>query len=169
VTANPSAREGIARRPVRLAVCGAAEADAELQSVAGRLGRAIASAGAVLVCGGLGGVMEAAARGAYETGGLTMGVLPGPDASSANDWIALPLPTGMGEARNTLVVRFADAVIAVGGGWGTLSEIAFARKIGIPVVLLGTSPAGGMGLESATDPAEAVGLALRLSGREPRS
>lgn len=156
----------IARQPVRLAICGAGEADADLVSLGEELGRAVAMAGAVLVCGGLGGVMEAAARGAHRAGGLTIGVLPGKDASSANDWIALPLATGMGEARNTLVVRFADAVIAVGGSWGTLSEIALARKIGIPVVLLGPSPATGMGLESVADPYDAVDRAHKLASRE---
>lgn len=147
-------------RPVRLAVCGAGECDSGLAAVAERLGREIAEAGAVLVCGGLGGVMEAASRGAAEAGGLTLGVLPGPDASAANRWIRIPLPTGMGELRNGLVVRFADAVIAVGGEWGTLSEIALARKMGIPVVLLGPGPADAMGLETAGDPAAAVRAAL---------
>ena len=151
-------------RPVRLAVCGAGEAEGGLESLAHGLGVAVAAAGAVLICGGLGGVMAAAARGASEAGGLTLGVLPGTDPGSANPWIALPLPTGMGEARNTLVVRFADAVIAVGGGWGTLSEIALARKIGIPVVLLGPGPAAGMGLVTSDDPADAVQRALQLAG-----
>lgn len=159
----------IDRRPLRLAVCGAGEADADLVSLAEELGRAVATAGAVLVCGGLGGVMEAAARGAHSAGGLTIGVLPGTEASTANDWIALPLATGMGEARNTLVVRFADAVIAVGGSWGTLSEIALARKIGIPVVLLGPGPASGMGLESVDDPYDAVDRAQKLARRGPHS
>lgn len=147
-------------RPVRLAVCGAGQAVDDLVDIAERLGREIAEAGAVMVCGGLGGVMEAAARGAAEAGGLTIGILPGRDASAANRWIRIPLPTGMGEMRNALVVRFADAVIAVGGEWGTLSEIALARKIGIPVVLLGPGPADGMGLETAGDPAAAVRAAL---------
>lgn len=149
-------------RPVRLAVCGAGVANGDAAELAERLGREIAAAGAVLVCGGLGGVMEAAARGAAEHGGLTLGVLPGRAADSANPWIRIPLPTGMGEMRNALVVRFADAVIAVAGEWGTLSEIALARKMGIPVVLLGPGPAEGMGLETVGDAAAAVRTALDL-------
>lgn len=151
-------------RPVRLAVCGAGVADAALAGLAERLGAEIAANDAILICGGLGGVMEAAARGALRVGGLTIGVLPGRDAGTANEWIRIPLPTGMGEARNALVVRFADAVIAVGGEWGTLSEIALARKMGIPVVLLGPGPADGMGLETAGDPAAAVLAALSAIG-----
>ena len=147
-------------RAVRIAVCGAGVADDGLIGVAERLGRAIAEAGAILICGGLGGVMEGAARGAAEGGGLTIGVLPGTDASAANRWIRIPLPSGMGEMRNALVVRFADAVIAVGGEWGTLSEIALARKMEIPVVLLGPGPADRMGLETTGDPAAAVRAAL---------
>ncbi|MCI0432189.1 MAG: TIGR00725 family protein [Gemmatimonadetes bacterium] len=148
---------------VRIAVCGASRADAELAALAENVGRDIAAAGAVLVCGGLGGVMEAAARGARQAGGLTIGVLPGTDSSEANSWITLPLPTGMGEARNVLVVRFADAVIAVGGEWGTLSEIAFAARIGTPVVLLRHELAPGLPLERATSAADAVARALALA------
>jgi hypothetical protein len=148
-------------RPIRLAVCGAGIADAALSRLAEELGREIAQVGAVLVCGGLGGVMEAAARGANAAGGLTIGVLPGATAAGANPWIMLPLPTGMGEARNTLVVRFADAAIAVGGEWGTLSEIALAMKIGVPVILLAPALASGLDIETAADPADAVRRALR--------
>jgi uncharacterized protein (TIGR00725 family) len=154
-------------RPVRIAVCGAGVADDELADRAERLGRAIASVGAVLVCGGLGGVMEAAARGSAQAGGLTVGVLPGRDGADANVWIRIPLPTGMGEIRNALVVRFADVVIAVGGEWGTLSEIALARKMGIPVVLMGPGPADGMGLETSDDADAAVRLALDRVHRRP--
>jgi hypothetical protein len=147
-------------RSVRVAVCGAGVADGALATLAEAVGREIAQAGAILVCGGLSGVMEAAARGAAEAGGLTIGVLPGTSATAANRWISIPLPTGMGEMRNALVVRFADAVIALDGKWGTLSEIALARKIGVPVVLLGPGPADGMGIETAGDPAAAVRAAL---------
>lgn len=162
----PTYDDGMAHRPIRLAVCGAAESNPGLTAAAMLLGRAIARSGAALICGGLGGVMEAAARGAHGAGGITIGVLPGNDASAANSWITLPLPTGLGEARNALVVRFADAVIAVGGGWGTLSEIALARKMNVPVVLLGTSPAAGMGIESASNADDAVRRALALAARE---
>jgi len=147
-------------------VCGASEADELLDHIAEEVGRAIAEAEAVLVCGGLGGVMEAAARGASRAGGLTLGVLPGTAGAAANPWIRVPLPTGMGEARNALVVRFADAVIAVGGGWGTLSEIALAHKMGVPVISLGPGPADGMDLETVADPGDAVRLALERVGEQ---
>jgi uncharacterized protein (TIGR00725 family) len=94
------------------------------------VGRELGSRGAVLVCGGLGGVMEAACRGAKAAGGTTLGILPGTARSAANEFVDVAIPTGLGEARNALVVRAADAVIAVGGGYGTLSEIALALKAG---------------------------------------
>ncbi|MGH7552294.1 MAG: TIGR00725 family protein [Longimicrobiales bacterium] len=150
-------------RPVRIAVCGAGDESIDTSGLAEEVGREIAHAGAVLVCGGLGGVMKAAARGAASAGGLTIGVLPGRHTSEANSWITLPLPTGMGEGRNILVVRFADAVIAIGGEWGTLSEVALARKIGVPVVLLAPTLAADLGLEEATTPAEAVRAALQAA------
>lgn len=152
-----------AERPQRIAVCGAGQADAALATVAEAVGGAIARAGAILVCGGLGGVMEAAARGATAQGGLTVGVLPGAASQAANPYIAVPLPTGMGEARNALVVRFAEAVIAIGGGWGTLSEVALATKMGIPVILLAPGLTGGLGLETADTPEEAVRRALHAA------
>jgi uncharacterized protein (TIGR00725 family) len=92
----------------------------------------------VLVCGGLGGVMEAACRGAKDAGGTTIGILPGADRAAANPFVDVAIATGLGEARNALVVRAADAAIAVGGGYGTLSEIALALKAGKPVVGIGT-------------------------------
>ncbi len=150
-----------AGRALRIAVCGAGAADAETLALALELGGELARAGAVLVCGGRAGVMEAAARGACEAGGQTVGVLPGAGAQEANPWITLPLPTGMGEARNALVVRFAEAVIALGGEWGTLSEIALAAKIGVPVILLRPTLASALPLEVATDPADAVRRAIR--------
>ncbi len=110
---------------------GAAEpADADRAEA---VGAAVAEAGAVLVCGGLGGVMEAACRGAITAGGLTVGLLPGDDRGAANRWVEVAIPTGLGEARNVLVVRAAEAIIAIGGGWGTLSEIALALRAGKPV------------------------------------
>lgn len=149
--------------PLRIAVCGAGSPDPALERIAEAVGVRIAHAGAVLVCGGLAGVMEAAARGASTAGGLTVGVLPGTDAAAANAWITLPLPTGVGEARNALIVRFAEAVIAVGGEWGTLSEIALAKRTGVPVVLLAPTLAAQLGLETASDPDEAVRMALALA------
>jgi uncharacterized protein (TIGR00725 family) len=105
----------------------------------------------VVVCGGLGGVMEAACRGAREAGGLTVGILPGADRAAANPFVEVAIPSGLGEARNALVVRAADALIAVGGGYGSLSEIALALKAGKRVVGLdswdieGVIPAGDPG------------------------
>ena len=98
----------------------------------------MAESGAVLVCGGRGGVMEAACRGAKAAGGLTIGILPGVDRGGANAFVDVPIVTGMGEARNAIVARTAQAVIAIGGSYGTLSEIAFALRFGVPVVGLGT-------------------------------
>ena len=103
-----------------------------------RVGAAIAAAGAVLVCGGLGGVMEAASRGAARAGGVVIGLLPGVDRADANRWVTIPIVTGMDQARNVILVRSCDAVIAVGGMYGTLSEIALALKLGRPVIGLGT-------------------------------
>jgi uncharacterized protein (TIGR00725 family) len=123
---------------VRIGVVGSGEPDLETDRVAERIGAAIARAGVVLVCGGLGGVMAAACRGAVESGGVTIGLLPGDDPSAANPWVTIPIATGLGEVRNMLVVRAADALVAVGGEYGTLSEIAFALKIGRPVVGVAT-------------------------------
>lgn len=153
---------------VRVAVCGAGStSDAELLSLAEEVGARLADAGAVVVCGGLGGVMEAAARGAAGRGGFSVGVLPGSDATAANPCITLPLATGMGEMRNMLVVRFADAVIAVGGAWGTLSEVALAMTIGRPVVLLRPTHALGTAIPTADTAADAVRFAL-AAARELR-
>ncbi|HEX8119747.1 MAG TPA: TIGR00725 family protein [Solirubrobacteraceae bacterium] len=102
------------------------------------VGRLVAERGAVVVTGGLGGVMADASRGAAGAGGLVVGLLPGLDRSAANDWVTVAVPTGLGELRNGLVVRAADAVVAVGGGYGTLSEIALALKAGKPVVGIGS-------------------------------
>ena len=151
------------KRPLRIAVCGSGERNVAADAMAEEVGRLIARSEAVLLCGGLRGTMEAAARGCAESGGITIGVLPGQDASAANDYITLPLATGMGEARNTILVRSADAVIAIGGEWGTLSEIAFARKIGRPVILLESKIAANLELPTATSPEEAVQLALEAA------
>jgi uncharacterized protein (TIGR00725 family) len=125
---------------------------------AAEVGRLIAERGAVLVCGGRGGAMEAACRGAKEVGGLTVGILPGPDRSEANPFVDVVLPTGLGEARNALVVGAADAVIAIGGGYGTLSEIALALKAGKRVIGLGTWEIEGV--VAAESPEAAVAAAL---------
>ncbi len=113
----------------------------------------------MLVCGGLGGVMEAACRGAKEAGATTVGILPGTDRAAANPFVDVAVPTGLGEARNALVVRAADALVAVGGGHGTLSEIALALKAGKRVVGLGTWDVEGV--EAAGSPEAAVETVLR--------
>jgi uncharacterized protein (TIGR00725 family) len=113
----------------------------------------------VLVTGGLGGVMEAACKGARGAGGMTIGILPGKDRSAANPFVDFAIPTGLGEARNALVVRAADALIAIGGAYGTLSEIAFALKAGKRVVGLGTWAIDGV--EAADSPEAAVETVLR--------
>jgi uncharacterized protein (TIGR00725 family) len=144
-----------------IAVAGPGEgATPEDCALAEEVGALIATEEAVLVCGGLGGVMEAACRGARSKLGLTVGLLPGEDREDANGWVSVAVPTGMGEMRNALIVRAADALIAVGGGWGTLSEVALAMKTGVPVVTLGWALEG---VEQVPDPAAAVARALALS------
>lgn len=136
--------------------------------MAEQVGRLIARRGAVLVCGGRGGVMAAACRGAKAEGGTTVGILPGIDRREANAFVDIPIVTGLGEARNAIVVRTADAVIAVSGGYGTLSEIGLALKMGRPVVGLGTwelhqqGQAVG-GVLRASTPDQAVEQALALA------
>jgi uncharacterized protein (TIGR00725 family) len=144
-------------------------ASADDLATAEDVGAAVAEAGCGLVCGGLGGVMEAACRGARSRGGLTLGLLPGLDREEANGWVVVAVATGLGEARNALVVRAADAVVAIGGGWGTLSEIALALRTGVPVVGVGTWEAtiGGAepepGVVRVAGAREAVAEALRLA------
>lgn len=126
--------------------------------MAEEVGRLLARRGAVVVCGGLGGVMEAACRGARGEGGVAVGILPGLDRGAANPYVTVAVATGLGEARNALVVRAADALIAVGGAYGTLSEIALALKAGNPVIGLGTWKIDGV--ERADGPEAAVDSAL---------
>ena len=121
-----------------IAVVGSGEAPQPELDVAEAVGRGVAARGGVVVCGGLGGVMEAACRGAKGAGGTTVGILPGFDRTTANEFVDVVIATGLGEARNAVVVRAADAIVAVGGSWGTLSEIAFALRTGTPVVGVGT-------------------------------
>ena len=121
-----------------IAVIGDSTCSAQEAKLAETVGESLAQRGATIVCGGLGGVMEAVCRGAKSKGGLTVGILPGQDPSTANPWVDVPVVTGMGEARNVAVVKSAQAVIAVGGRYGTLSEIACALKSGIPVIGLNT-------------------------------
>ena len=146
-----------------VAVIGAGECSGETYEAARSIGSELARRGAILVCGGLGGVMEAAARGALEGGGVSVGILPGRTRARACPYLTVALPTGMGEARNALVVRAADGVIAVAGEWGTLSEIGLALKMGKPVVGLETWELAQKGrplraYREATGPVEAVTL-----------
>ena len=121
-----------------IAVTGAGEADGDLYEQARETGRLIAEKGGVLICGGLGGVMEAAARGAAEAGGVAIGILPDEDRERANEYLSYSVATGVGQARNLAVVCSADVVIAIGGEYGTLSEVGLAKKVGRPVVSLGS-------------------------------
>jgi len=152
-----------------VAVIGDGLCSADTARLAEEVGRQLALRKAIVICGGLGGVMEAACRGAKSSGGLTIGVLPGLDRRDANPYVDIPVVTGMREARNIIVVSSAHAVIAVSGGYGTLSEIAHALKLGIPVVGLGTWRLGKehwdkqRGIIAATDPGDAVHKALALA------
>jgi uncharacterized protein (TIGR00725 family) len=146
-------------------VVGSGDAGPELQTAAEAVGREVARRGGVVVCGGLGGVMEAACRGASEAGGTTVGILPGSERRDANPHVEVAVPTGLGEARNALVVRAADALVAVGGGFGTLAEIGFALKAGKRVVGFDTWELATRGspieqIVRAETPEEAVAAAL---------
>jgi uncharacterized protein (TIGR00725 family) len=150
-----------------VAVIGKSIPDEELTPAAEEVGRLLAEAGAVVVCGGLTGVMEGVARGASAAGGTVIGIVPSSSLEQANDHCTHVVATGIGHARNLAVVSSGEAVIAIGGEWGTLSEIAYARELGRRVVALSSwkvSPGGvlegGPGIELASDPAEAVELAL---------
>lgn len=154
-----------------IAVIGGSQCSAAEVSAAEAVGRELAVAGAILVCGGMGGIMEAACRGATAAGGLTVGILPGDDRHEANPFVRIPIVTGLGHARNVAVVKSAGAVIAIGGGYGTLSEIGHARQNGIPVIGLNTWTLSRNGqpddsIITARNPEEAVSLALRFAGRQ---
>ena len=140
---------------------------AEYEERAEEVGRLLAQRGCTVVTGGLREVMAAAARGAKSAGGTTIGILPGEARADANPWIDHAVVTGIGHARNLAVVASGDAVIAVGGEWGTLAEIAFARRLGRPVVVVEPGwEIDRAGIERAATPAEAVELALaRVSRR----
>ncbi len=151
-------------RALVLAVIGAGDAPEEVCALAREVGREIASRGAVLLNGGRGGVMRAAAEGARGAGGHTIGIIPSYDRASANEFIEFVVATGMGEARNAIIVASSDAVIALQGEGGTLAEIGFAKKFGRPIVALNSWPEID-GLERATTPREAVDLAMKLAAR----
>ena len=156
-------------RRTQISVIGGARGEEDLLEQAEEVGRRIADAGAVLVCGGRTGVMEAASRGASEAGGTVLGVLPTTDPADANPYVTHVIATGIGHARNLAVVGSGDAVIAIGGEWGTLSEIAFARRLERPVIALQSWPlrsrAGtDVGIVEAESADEAVAAALSAAG-----
>ena len=154
-----------AERPLRIGVIGAASCTAKQAKQAEEVGRLIAEAGSVLVCGGMGGVMKAACQGAQGNGGITVGILPGDSAAHSNEFVTIPVVTGMGYARNALVVRTCQAVIAIGGHYGTLSEIAYAAQFGIPIIGLGTWKVRAP-IKHVRTPQEAVRLALKLAVKD---
>ena len=150
-----------------IAVIGGAEPSSQELMIAEEVGREIARNGAVLVCGGLGGVMEASCKGAASEGGMTIGILPGEIRRAANPYVQIPIVTGMGYARNVIVVKSAQAVIAIDGSYGTLSEISHALQSGIPVIGLNTwslakNNQPDNGIIPAQNAAEAVDKAVSL-------
>ncbi len=154
------------RRRTLVGVVGAGSADAETAALARALGEGLATAGLTVVNGGLGGVMEASARGATEAGGLTVGILPGPRAADANPWIQVPVVTDMAHARNVIIANTARVVVAVGGSHGTRSEVSIALKLGRPVISLRSfdfDPAIRV-VETPAEAVEAVLAALEGAG-----
>ncbi len=146
-----------------VAVIGGGSITPGVAALAVEVGRELARRGAVVICGGLTGVMEAVARGVREEGGISLGILPGPDRALANPYLTYSLPTNLGHARNILIAHAADAVIAIDGGYGTISEAAIALKLGKPVI--GLALAWVMeGVRTAATPAAAVAAAMRASG-----
>jgi len=147
----------------QLGVIGAADADANLSSLAREVGVLAAGRGWVILCGGMGGVMEAVSEGAAESGGLVVGLLPGPSRSEANRYLGVALPTNMGHGRNVLIAQASDVIIAIGGGYGTLSEMALGLKMGKPVVSL-RSWRPDESVRTAETADEAVAAASRSCG-----
>ena len=157
-------------RRMQIGVMGPGHSDAAAEAVAEEAGRLIAESGAVLVCGGLGGAMEAASRGAHNAGGTVVGILPGFSAADANPYVDIPIVTGISHARNAINVLTCDAVIAIHGEFGTLSEIALALKCGKPVVGIKTWEIDSIGCDdpnfrTADTAEEAIRLALKMCGK----
>jgi uncharacterized protein (TIGR00725 family) len=155
------------QRPPLIGVCGTSRADPATDALAERVGKLIASRGGIVVCGGLGGVMAAAARGAARAGGFSIGLLPGERGEDAAADVSVAIPTGMGEMRNVLIVRACSVIIAIGGAYGTISEIGLALRNRRPVIGLDTweiRPPGGRGadpgIQRASSPDEAVTMAF---------
>jgi uncharacterized protein (TIGR00725 family) len=156
------------KRPVFISVIGGYPCSADEARMAEEVGRGLARRGAVLICGGEGGVMEAACKGAKSEGGITVGILPGDSRRSANPYVMIPIVTSIGSARNIIVVKSAQAVIAIGGGYGTLSEISFALKSGIPVIGLNTwafsrNNQPDSSIIPTEDPVAAVDMAIEMA------
>jgi uncharacterized protein (TIGR00725 family) len=147
------------RNKIRIGVIGGASPESKYRHIAYDLGKRIAEKGAILVCGGLGGVMEAAARGAKKAGGITVGILPGNSPADANAHIDIPIATGLGYTRNSLVAMNADVLIAVDGQFGTLTEIAYGNIYGKKVIGIGTWDI--QGVKNAETAEEAIDLALK--------
>lgn len=152
------------RKPV-IAVIGAGKCSRKLRDMAAEIGRYVAENGGVLLCGGLGGVMEGAARGAKEAGGATIGIIPSENKADANQFIDYVIPTGFGQARNVLVVRAADAIVALPGKFGTLSEMAFALVSGKPIVSVQAWKLGEE-IQQVEDPLEAAKIAMELARKQ---
>lgn len=156
-----------------IGVIGASECPVEISNLAREVGHLVAASGCVLVCGGRGGVMEAASRGAREAGGLVVGILPGSRREEGNRYLTVAVATGMGEARNAIIARTCDAIIAISGGYGTLAEIGLALKMGVPVIGLDTWQLARGGnftrdIITADNPGDAVDKALRAIRSYPR-
>ena len=147
------------RKKIRIGVIGGSRPQKKFLRAAFEIGQLLAGRGAILVCGGLGGVMEQAARGAKQAGGLTIGIIPGNNPADANPYIDIPIATGLGYTRNSLVAMNADVLIAVDGEFGTLSEIAYGRIYGKKIIGLGTWDIEGVVPVASAE--EAVDLAFR--------
>ena len=157
-------KKDTSRKPV-IAIIGAGECSGELYDMAADIGRYIAENGGVVLCGGLGGIMEGAARGAKEAGGTTIGIIPSENKADANKFIDYVIPSGFGQARNVLIVRSADAIVALPGKFGTLSEMAFALVSGKPIVSVQAWKLGEEILQ-VDDPIEAARIALELARKQ---
>ncbi len=150
-------------RRIQIGVIGGRDVSSEMIKAAESVGRLIAERNAVLICGGLGGVMEATCRGAKTAGGTTLGILPVTSREDANPYVDIVVPTGMGVARNAIIIHSSDGIIAVDGSYGTLSEIAFALQFGVPLVTL-QSWAIDPSVPAAKDPEEAVRMLFEIIG-----
>ncbi len=148
-----------------IGVIGGSHCSPEIYNLAVEVGERIAASGNMLICGGLSGVMEAACKGAKNKKGLTIGVLPGKLKSEANHWVDIPIVTGMGVARNVILVRSSDSIIAIDGSHGTLSELAIASNLGVPIVGLRTWEVD-LPIKMVSTPKEAVELAVKLSNEQ---